>query len=77
MLPLHRSSGNACADQVPILGVTFFQIATTGKLGVFSKNYYSGLFHHLYTGMSNDGRINDGSAMVRPDSRPQFGERRI
>ena len=87
MPPLHRSSGNGCADQVPILGVTFFQIATTDKpdainpsnfflLGfIFPKNYYSGLFHHLYTGLSNDGRINDGCVMVRSVSCPQFGER--
>ena len=31
----------------------------------FSRNYYSGLFHHLYTGLSNGGRINDGHMVVR------------
>ena len=31
----------------------------------FPRNYYSGLFHHLYTGLSNGGRINDGRMVVR------------
>ena len=68
------------------MGVTFLQIATTDKPGainpsnffllgfIFPKNYYAGLFHHLYTGLSNDGRISDGCMTVRPVSRPQFGE---
>ena len=30
---LHCPSGNGCADRVPILGVTFLQIATTNKPG--------------------------------------------
>ena len=34
----------------------------------FSRNYYSGLFHHLYTGLSNDGRINDGPVVIRSAS---------
>ena len=35
-------------------------------LGLFSRrNYHSGLFHHLYTGLSNGGRINDGCMVVR------------
>ena len=31
----------------------------------FPRNYYSGLSHHLYTGLSNGGRINDGRMVVR------------
>src|SRR3989337_1860775 len=31
----------------------------------FPRNYYSGLFHHLYTGLSNGVRINDGHMVVR------------
>ena len=31
----------------------------------FPRNYYSGLFHHLYTGLSNGGPINDGRMVVR------------
>ena len=31
----------------------------------FPRNYYSGLFHHLYTGLLNGGRINDGHMVVR------------
>ena len=77
MLSLYHPSGNGCADRFPILGVTFLQIATTDKPGainpinffllgfIFLRNYYSGLFHHLYTGLSNDGRINEGRMVVR------------
>ena len=77
MPSLYRPSGNGCVDRVPILGVTFLQIATTDKPGVinpsifsclglfFPRNYYSGLFHHLYTGLSNGGRINNGRVVVR------------
>ena len=43
----------------------------------FARNYYSGLFHHLYTGLPNDGRINDGYMTVRSLSHPQCGERLI
>ena len=31
----------------------------------FPRNYYSGLFHHLYTGLSNGGHINDGHVVVQ------------
>lgn len=74
---LHHPSGNGCADQVLILGETFLQIATTDKPGAinpsifsclglfFPRNYYSGLFHHLYTGLSNGGCINNGGVVVR------------
>ena len=77
MPPLHHPSGNGCADQAPILGVTFLQIATTDKPGVinpsifsclglfFPRNYYSVLFHHLHTDLSNGGRINNGRVVVR------------
>ena len=58
------------------MGVTFLQIATTDKPGAinpsilsclglfFPRNYYPGLIHHLYTGLSNGGRINDGRVVV-------------
>ena len=61
----------------PNFGSNLFQIATTDKLGainpsnffllgfIFLENYYSGLFHHLYTGLSNGGRINGGHMVVR------------
>ena len=74
---LHRPSGNGCADRVPILGVTFLQIDTTDKLGAinpskfflleftFSEELLLWFVHHLYTGLSNDGRINDGRVVVR------------
>ena len=64
-------------DRVPILGVTFLQIATTDKPGAinpsifsclglfFPSNYYSGLFHHVYTGLLNGGRINNSRVVVR------------
>ena len=77
MPALHHPSGNGCADRVPILGVTFLQIATTDKPGAinpsifsclglfFPRNYYSGLFHHLYTGLSNGGHINNDRVVVR------------
>ena len=31
----------------------------------FPRNYYSGLFLHLYTGLSNGGRINNSGVVVR------------
>ena len=31
----------------------------------FPRNYYSGLFHHLYVGLSDGGRINDDRTVVR------------
>ena len=41
-------------------------LAIFACLGLFfPRNYYSGLFHHLYTGLSNDGRFNDGRVEVR------------
>ena len=55
MPSFYRPSGNGCAERVPILGVTFFQIATTDKSGAinasnfsclglfFPRNYYSSL----------------------------------
>ena len=41
-------------------------LAIFACLGLFfPRNYYSGLFHHLYTGLLNGGRINDGHMVVR------------
>ena len=41
-------------------------LAIFACLGLFfPRNYYSGLFHHLYTGLSNGGRINGGRMVVR------------
>ena len=41
-------------------------LAIFACLGLFfPKNYYSSLFHHLYAGLSNGGRIIDGHAVVR------------
>ena len=34
-------------------------------LGLFSKQLLLCFVHHLYTGLSNDGRINDGRMVVR------------
>ena len=77
MPSFYRPSGNGCAERVPILGITFLWIATTNKPGAinpsifaclgsfFPRNYYSALFHHLYTGLSNGGRINDSRMVVR------------
>ena len=40
-------------------------LAIFACLGLFfPRNYYSGLFHHLYIGLSNDGRTNDGRVVV-------------
>ena len=59
------------------MGVTFLRNATTNKPGAinpnnfcllglfFLRNYYSGLFHHLYTGLSNGGHIKNGRVVVR------------
>ena len=44
---------------------------------IFPEEYYSGLFHPLYTGLSNAGHINGGWVMVRSFSCPQFSERHI
>ena len=77
MPSLHRPSGNENADRVPILGVTFLWITTTNKPGpinpsifclfgfIFPKKLLLWFVHHLYTGLSNDGRINDGRVVVR------------
>ena len=77
MPSLYRPSGNGCADRVPILGITFLRIATTNKPGainpsifclfgfIFPKELLLWFVHHLYTGLSNDGRINDGRVVVR------------
>ena len=77
MPSFHRPSGNGCADRVPIFGITFLQIATTNKPGainpsifcllgfIFPKELLLRFVHHLYTGLSNDGRINDGRMVVR------------
>ena len=40
MPSLHRPSGNGCADRVPILGVTFLQIATTDKPGAINPSIF-------------------------------------
>ena len=41
-------------------------LAIFARLGsFFPRNYYSALFHHLYTGLSNGGCINDSSMVVR------------
>ena len=41
-------------------------LAMFACLGLFfPRNYYVGLFHHLYTGPSNGGRINDGRVVVQ------------
>ena len=77
MPSLYRPSGNGCADRVPILGVTFLRIATTNKPGainpsifclfgfIFPKELLLWFVRHMYTGLSNGGRINDGRMMVR------------
>src|SRR4051812_25317023 len=77
MPSFYRSLGNGCAERVPILGITFLRIATTNKPGainpnifclfgfIFSKELLLRFVHHLYTGRSNDDRINDGHMVVR------------
>ena len=77
-MPLfYRPSGNGCADRFPILGVAFLRNATTNKPGainpsifylfrlIFSKELLLWFVHHMYTGLSNDGRTNDGRMVVR------------
>ena len=77
-MPLfYRPSGNGCAEHVPILGITFLRIATTNKPGainpsifclfgfIFPKELLLWFVRHLYTGLSNDGRINNGRVVVR------------
>ena len=70
-------SGNGCANRVPILGITFLRIATTNKSGainpsifclfgfIFPKELLLWFVHHLYTGLSNGGRINDSRMVFR------------
>ena len=77
MPSFYRPSGNGCAERVPILGITFLRIATTNKPGainpsifclfgfIFPKELLLWFVHHMYTGLSNGGRINDGRMMVR------------
>ena len=77
MLSLYRPSGNGCADRVPILGITFLQIATTNKPGAINPSIFCLLgfifpnelllwfVRHMYVGLSNGGRINDGRVVVR------------
>lgn len=40
MPSLYRPLGNGCADRVPILGVTFLQIATTDKPGAINRSNF-------------------------------------
>ena len=77
MPSFYRPSGNGCAERVQILGITFIRIATTNKPGainpsifclfgfIFPKELLLWLVHHMYTGLSNGGRIIDGRMMVR------------
>ena len=77
MPSLYRPSGNGCADHVPILGVTFPRIATTNKPGainpsifclfrfIFPKELLLWFARHMYTGLLNDGRIDDSRMVVR------------
>ena len=77
MPSFYRPSGNGCADRVPMFGITFLRIATTNKPGainpsifclfgfIFPKELLLWFVHHLYIGLSNDGRINDGRVVVR------------
>ena len=74
---LYRPSGDRCADRVPILGITFLRIATTNKPGainpsifclfgfIFPNELLLWFVHHMYAGLSNGGRINDGCMVVR------------
>ena len=77
MPSFYRPSGNGCVDRVPFLGITFLRIATTNKPGainpsifclfgfIFPKELLLWFVHHMYTGLSNGGRIIDGRMMVR------------
>ena len=77
MPSFYRPSGNGCAERVPILGITFLRIATTNKPGaislsifclfgfMFPKELLLWFAHHMYTGLSNDGLINDGRMVVQ------------
>ena len=77
MPSFYRPSGNGCAERVPISGITFLRIATTNKPGainpsifclfgfIFPKELLLWFVRHMYTGLSNGGRINDGHMVVR------------
>ena len=77
MSSFYRPSGNGCAERVPILGITFLRIATTNKPGainpsifclfgfIFRKELLLWFVHDMYTGLSNDGRMNDDRVVVR------------
>ena len=74
---LYRPSGDRCADRVPILGITFLRIATTNKPGAINPSIFCLLgfifpnelllwfVRHMYAGLSNGGRINEGRMVVR------------
>ena len=40
MPSLYRPSGNGCVDRVPILELTFLQIATTDKPGAINPSIF-------------------------------------
>ena len=77
MPSFYRPSGNGCADRVPILGITFLRIATTNKPGAINPSIFCLLgfifpnelllwfVRHMYAGLSNGDRINDGRMVVR------------
>ena len=77
MPSFYHPSGNGCAERVPILGITFLRIDTTNKLGainpsifclfgfIFPKELLLWFVRHMYTGLSNGGRINDSRMVVR------------
>ena len=83
MPSLYRPSGNGCVDRIPILGITFLRIATTNKPGainpsifclfvfIFSNELLLWFVHHMYTGLSNGGRINNAASGARTDLRIQ------
>ena len=59
------------------MGVTFLRTTTTNKPGainpsnfclfgfIFPMELLLWFVHHMYTGLSNDGRINEGRIVVR------------
>ena len=92
MTLFYRPSGNGCAERVPILGITFLRIATPNKPGsinpsifclfgfIFPKELLLWFVHHVYTGLSNDVRINEVAwwfgqfpYMVRRTPHPELG----
>ena len=72
---LYRPSGDRCANRVPILRITFLRIAITNKPGAINPSFLLGFIfpnelllwfvRHMYAGLSNGGRINDGRMVVR------------